>query len=388
MKRMKLCFAIIAVMFLIKGLAFAQDTTLTVTSAGNVGIGTTNPAFLLDVFGTNYKVRYNSGGNVDVLINRASNSNFGNLQYASDNTLLWAIGLRGVSAADGLFFHDEDAGTTRMMIDGTSGNVGIGTTSPSFPFHIISPSGIGNIMRIESDNGNSANFRIKNTSSGGREWLLSSDGASGNAGAGAFRIRDNTALQDRLTIDNNGNVGIGTTSPIAPLHITPNSASSALRIDQGTSGDGILVYVNTTSSEKTLLTATSNVVGLHVKGDGSVGIGTTSPGFPLEMGSGAHVTTGGVWTDASSRQYKENISNLTQEEAINALATLNPVKFNYKAEKDEEYVGFIAEDVPDLVATRARKSLSPMDIVAVLTKVVQQQQQKIAELEARFNAGQ
>jgi len=77
-----------------------------------------------------------------------------------------------------------------------------------------------------------------------------------------------------------------------------------------------------------------------------------------------------------------------QEEAVDALATLNPVKFNYKAEKDEEYVGFIAEDVPDLVATKARKSLSPMDIVAVLTKVVQQQQQKIAELEARLNASQ
>jgi hypothetical protein len=35
-------------------------------------------------------------------------------------------------------------------------------------------------------------------------------------------------------------------------------------------------------------------------------------------------------------------------------------------------VGFIAEDVPDLVSTKDRKGLSPMDIVAVLTKVVQE----------------
>ena len=37
-------------------------------------------------------------------------------------------------------------------------------------------------------------------------------------------------------------------------------------------------------------------------------------------------------------------------------------------------MGFIAEDVPDLVATKDRKGLSPMDIVAVLTKVLQEQQ--------------
>jgi len=121
---------------------------------------------------------------------------------------------------------------------------------------------------------------------------------------------------------------------------------------------------------------------------GNVGIGTTTTGHPLDMASGAHVTAGGVWTDASSRQYKENIANLTQEEAISALEKLNPVKFNYKVQKGEEYIGFIAEDVPDLVATGDRKSLSPMDIVAVLTKVVQQQQKKIAELEARLNDSQ
>jgi hypothetical protein len=73
------------------------------------------------------------------------------------------------------------------------------------------------------------------------------------------------------------------------------------------------------------------------------------------------------------------------------------VKFNYKVDKAEKHVGFIAEDAPELVATPDRKGMSPMDVVAVLTKVVQGQQkfiqaqqkinaelqQKIAELEKR-----
>jgi hypothetical protein len=119
---------------------------------------------------------------------------------------------------------------------------------------------------------------------------------------------------------------------------------------------------------------------------GNVGIGESNPNFPLEVGTanGAHVTTGGVWTNGSSRAYKENIAELTSSEAAKALHRLSPVKFNYKAEPTEEYVGFIAEDVPDLVATGNRKGLSPMDIVAVLTKVVQQQQRTIAELSEKM----
>jgi hypothetical protein len=61
------------------------------------------------------------------------------------------------------------------------------------------------------------------------------------------------------------------------------------------------------------------------------------------------------------------------------------VKYNYKADKAESCVGFIAEDVPELVATNDRKSLSPMDIVAVLTKVVQEQQKEMSLLKARLS---
>ncbi len=111
---------------------------------------------------------------------------------------------------------------------------------------------------------------------------------------------------------------------------------------------------------------------------GRVGLGMPSPTFPLQMGSGAHVTAGGVWTNASSREYKEDIHDLSGREARAALEQLRPKRFHYKADRGDEHLGFIAEEVPDLVATANRKGLSAMDVVAVLTKVVQEQQ---AELE-------
>ena len=98
------------------------------------------------------------------------------------------------------------------------------------------------------------------------------------------------------------------------------------------------------------------------------------------MGSGAHVSVGGVWTNASSRSLKENISELSLDQAFSALKELNPVTYNYKNQKEETYAGFIAEDVPELVATPGRKGVSALDMVAVLTKVVQEQQRALEQL--------
>ena len=100
----------------------------------------------------------------------------------------------------------------------------------------------------------------------------------------------------------------------------------------------------------------------------------------ISSGGGAY-TSGGAWIEASSRDYKENIMEMGQEESIRALESLNPVRYNYKNKKDEEFLGFIAEDVPDLVAMNGRKGMRAMDIVAVLTKVVQNQQKIIKEYE-------
>ena len=61
-----------------------------------------------------------------------------------------------------------------------------------------------------------------------------------------------------------------------------------------------------------------------------------------------------------------------------------PVTFNYKQDAEEQYLGFVAEDSPELVASADRAGLSTMEIVAVLTRVVQIQQQQIAELESKL----
>jgi hypothetical protein len=105
----------------------------------------------------------------------------------------------------------------------------------------------------------------------------------------------------------------------------------------------------------------------------------------LSLANGASCNSIGQWQDASSRDYKENIQEITSIEAMKTLKGLQPVKYNFKRDPSKDLsVGFIAEDVPDLVATKDRKGLSPLEIVAVLTKVVQEQQALVAKLSERI----
>ena len=98
----------------------------------------------------------------------------------------------------------------------------------------------------------------------------------------------------------------------------------------------------------------------------------------LILGNGARCTSTGQWLNASSREYKENIKELDGKKALEAFRKLRPVTFNFKRDKDKELmVGFIAEEVPDLIATKDRKSLNALEIVALLTKVVQEQEKII-----------
>lgn len=206
-----------------------------------------------------------------------------------------------------------------------------------------------------------------------RNLLLLSAGTGGKLGVGEAspqsRLHVKTMDAEIFRVERSGATAPGFYTFSSSAQMTGDSAD--LRIVCETSGTGVLVQSKDSSGA------------LHTLGldkNGNVGVGRADPSHPLHMSSGAHVTSGGVWTNASSRECKENICDLTTEEAIEVLSKLNPTKFNYKIDEDEKQLGFIAEDVPDFVATKDRKSLSPMNIIAVLTKVLQEQQRRIEEL--------
>ena len=129
---------------------------------------------------------------------------------------------------------------------------------------------------------------------------------------------------------------------------------------------------------------------MRIHAGGNVGIGTGSgPTEKLHV-VGNILATGtitGTIVDVSSKDLKKNIEDLSVTEAVGTLEDLKPVKFKFKAEDENDlHIGFVAEDVPALVATPDRKGVSPMDIVAVLTKVVQEQNKTIAEMQKKIQA--
>ncbi len=188
-----------------------------------------------------------------------------------------------------------------------------------------------------------------------------------------------------------GNYTLGSTDPywytqpyILRVHVEEDTEGVYVdSVNKNSSKHGLEIYTEGLGAQMAFLVG-SRVQGIGdykpsfaVLTNGNVGIGTYTPSYPLHFSSGAYVTTGGVWTNASSREYKKDIQSLTSEDAMLAFNKLEPVSFKYKT-NDEQHIGFIAEDVPDLVASKDRKGLSTMDVVALLTKVVQEQQ-KIAQ---------
>ena len=291
------------------------------------------------------------------------------------------------------------AAPTNSLFIASSGKVGFGNSSPGLNLHITATDTPA--IRQEQTNGggftaqtwdigaNEANWFVRDLTGGSRLPL---------------RIRPG-APTSSIDIAASGKVGMGTASPAATLHVFASTAPHALVSTDSTDflGGAQTGYSASNGTEKLFFAVqtglaflgsnsntslgfvTNNSTRVWIDTSGNVGLGVSTPTNPLQHSSGAFLSAGGTWTNASSRSFKQDITDLSDDEAKCALEDLKPVKYAYKVDPSERHVGFIAEDVPDLVATKDRKSLSPMDIVAVLTKVVQQQQNTIDELKARLD---
>jgi hypothetical protein len=180
-----------------------------ITSAGDVGIGTTSPAVKLDVVGnirTSLGVMVKGSG----LTLAASQITFDQLNTSVSRVMSWGP---DTSTAGSLSFwtlsSNATVGAERMRIT-SAGDVGIGTTTPGSKLDVLGA------------------FRVRD----GTNTIGQFCGSSGGLVAGHIGTLTNVPIAfytnssgPRLTIDTSGNVGIGTASPGTTLDVQAANAS-------------------------------------------------------------------------------------------------------------------------------------------------------------------
>ena len=234
------------------------------------------------------------------------------------------------------------------------------------------------------------------------DWQLSANDTF-SGGLNKFFVEDLTAAtvpllieggtpSNALYLDSTGRIGLRTSTPARDLTISA-SLSPTIRMEQSASpfqawdvvANDANFYVRDVNHEQNpfIIKSSAPYNSLVLDSTGRIGLGVASPLYQIHHSSGARLDAGN-WVNASSRDVKQDIHPLDGDAAMVALKALQPVTFAYKANPRETNVGFIAEDVPELVATADRKGLSSMDVVAVLTKVIQEQEKTIEDLQTRL----
>jgi len=254
---------------------------------------------------------------------------------------------------------DDNASSTAITLD-SSGNCGLGETSPSSALHVKGGAG--------------ANVAIQSTA--GSHWRIGDGVGSSN---GTLVFRDHTNSTNRMVINSSGRVKINTENTVS------TATGEQFAVDAGTAGGHGGVFASDTSGGYSCV---------YVKSGTNV---NNLVSFYRTTSLVGQITTNGSTTSyntSSDYRLKENVVDLTG--ATDRLKQLNPVRFNFIADADATVDGFLAHEVQDIVPEAITGTKDAVDddgnpvyqgidqskLVPLLVATIQELEARIAALEA------
>ncbi len=431
------------------------DETLTITTyypspygsynqlyvANNLGIGTTAPQTKLDIYIGNG----GTGGTAGLKIGGTSyypslelgieNAYDGQIRTYGNDLRIYSGHFRtvGITASEShaIYFNTSKAGSTdwstpKMALN-WDGNLGIGTTGPRAKLDVYESSSanpLNSVLKIEGyadavGEGPFIDFHER-WSGSWADWIVAriggvyetSSGGS-NRGALVFHTADTSsattgtaATVERMRIQGNGYVGIGTTSPILPLHVASNANTSPLLLETYNSYDTVSimpwsgvsflssgVYYKNSSWVHDAYGAYNCIFGFSGSAGGSWYASNNSAASWNVANNVVLWTAAGVLQGASSRSLKEGFVKLDFNDLLAKIGQLEISRWNYKTENSSvTHIGPMAEDFYKLFKTGdSNKSIGLIDEAGValagvkgLLQQVKLQQQQIEKLQSEI----
>jgi hypothetical protein len=371
----------------------ADATAITIDSSENVGIGTTSPSSIIHAETTTGAELILSRNDTSIAVDDL----IGGIQFkandASSSPDPQICGIKAISTGATNtnpklnFFAGEsnyNSNTPDMSID-SSGNVGIGTSSPSGKLDVngsIYCDGLqvdGNVV-IQQATGDVSLTLAANENASNREPSFNLKGYNSSSNP-IINFGDNSGYPGKIEYENQDN----------SMRFYTNS-SEAMRIDS--SGN---LLVNCTSTSKTS-------DGFRVESNGIPNVSRGSAGTFMQFydkTSGSIIGTiqnaGGTSTTyntTSDYRLKENVSY--DFDATTRLKQLKPARFNFIADADTTVDGFLAHEVSDIVPEAITGTKDAVDengnpeyqgidqskLVPLLVKTIQELEARITTLEA------
>lgn len=363
------------------GNAISFTQAMTLNASGNLSIGNTNDTYKLDVTGVGrfegssaevLQLHKTSGGASQIVMTTTFGNSFGISPF-----------IAGVSNG-GFSITDITNSVQRLVIQESTGNVGIGTTSPADKLTIV---GTGSYTGISIDTGSTtggAYIAMKQNGvssgffggSGAALGDTSTDLAIYAEGGKSIRFYTNGSATERMRIRSSGEVLVNTASlgTYGKFSSYTNDGIAAGRFVSGPStADGSIVLM--VDKYSTTNTTSQWFLGFTINNQGTASGVITA--------NGASQAAFGSWSDF---RLKENITNLPSQ--LDKIMSLRPVEFDYiKSEGGGHQISFIAQEFekvfPDAVGQRAdgMKTLTGWGKTeAILVKAIQELKQELDTL--------